>query len=125
MPPDQFGNQLADEDHRFPRRRKFPRYSVRWPVEIFEPINQKKLIAETADASLKGCYVLTQAHIERDFIVQLTIRRQKETLQVWTRVVHNFADQGMGLAFLSTQLAQEGLLTRWFSEDNAIEKSSS
>ena len=118
-----FGNQPPDPGSHFQRRRRVPRYSLRLPVEIFEPIHRSKLTGETLDVSLKGCYVLAPKPVERDFIVQLKIRRKQEMLEVWARVAHNSADRGMGLAFLSTQPAQDGLLERWIKEEGAKEKS--
>ena len=122
MPSDSSGSPSPEEILRLYRRRKLPRYLLKLPVEIYEPIRLSRVTAETADISLKGCYVLASKSIEQDFIVQLRIRRKDELLEVWARVVYTTAERGIGLAFLSTQLAQEGLLTRWINEEGAPEK---
>jgi hypothetical protein len=101
---------------RFAERRTVPRYSLTWPVEIFEPIKLTRFAAQTAQVSLKGCYVTTLNRLDPGTIVRLQIQGANETVEVWARVTSTSADSGMGIAFLGAE--HQEVLARWINTEN-------
>ncbi len=116
MPPDDPFAAGASAGERFAHRRTVPRYSLTWPVEIFEPINRSRFAAQTTQVSVRGCCVRAPVSLDHNTIVRLQIQWRQETLEVWARVTGVFADGAMGLAFLATE--HEDALARWIGAES-------
>jgi hypothetical protein len=118
MPRDDPFAARPSAGERFAQRRTVPRYSLAWPVEIFEPIDRTRFAAATTEVSVKGCCISSAVPLDRNTIVRLQIQWRQETVEVWARVTGSPADGRTGLAFLGT--AHHAFIEEWISAERRM-----
>ncbi len=108
--------QPPDAGARYAERRCVPRYPFIASVEIFEPVSRTSFTGQTAEISVKGCYVDMLNPPPANTVIQLRILRDKGTFETWARVAYAHEGLGMGIAFLRTLPDQERIIADWVAE---------
>ena len=107
---------------RFAERRSTPRYFLIAEIEVWDPIQQTKFTACTAEIGAHGCYVRVGTPLPRNTVIQVHIVRRGGMFKAWGRVAHSQDGVGMGIAFFRPEPNYERTLLIWVAELAAHEK---
>jgi PilZ domain len=102
-----------DAGAKFAERRSVPRYPFVAHAEIREPIRQIHLVGQTAEISVKGCFVSILSPLPTDTILQLRIHHDDTWFESWGRVVYAKDRVGLAVVFLAVQPEQQGIVADW------------
>lgn len=100
---------------RFAEKRAVPRYHMVAEIEVFEPIQQTRLTAYTAEIGANGCHVRVPTPLQRNTVIQVKILKDCETFKTWGRVVYEQPGLGMGIAFFRPEPGHEKTLQGWLA----------
>jgi hypothetical protein len=96
--------------------RRAPRYSLTAIAEITDLSTGSRIIVQTSDLSLVGCYVDTLNPLPAGTQVRISITHENETFASAGVVVYSRANMGMGIKFLKVQHDYLDVLRNWLSK---------
>jgi hypothetical protein len=97
-------------------RAEWRRYAASLVINIFEPLNERRLMGRTKHVSRIGCHMLTADTLEVGTVVELQIERDAISFHTRACVARVRPGFGMDLEFLETDLAQAEVLGEWLEQ---------
>ena len=94
-------------------RRRAPRYPLAANAEIVSASSPVRVIAQTSDVSLLGCFMNTNYSLPPGTEIQLQLKYEGATLVARGAVVRCEPSMGFGVSFRSMKAAQQKLLQKW------------
>ena len=96
-------------------RRHAPRYPFIAEAEVTETSSDTKLVGQTSDLSINGCFLDMLNPSPQDTDVRVRISHENATFTAVGKVIFVLPNMGMGVAFTSVEHDQQAILQKWIA----------
>ena len=96
-------------------RRHAPRYPFIAEAEVTEISSDTKLVAQTSDLSIGGCFLDMLNPTPQGTVVRVRISHENTSFTGLGSVIFVLPNMGMGVAFTSVEHDQQAILQKWIA----------
>ena len=93
-----------------------PRHAFKAAAVVTETGSSRIIVAPTSELSRFGCFVQAASTFPQGTRIHIVMTNEGATFAATGTVAH-VTDQGMGIAFITIEAADQEILDKWFADE--------